>query len=208
MTKSEKFRQTLTIGCVIAAFVILMIWFIGGSVGLFETSEGECEVSFQPPTTTVNPDSQFVIQVLITPISDPVKSCKIDIDFDPEYLQVLQVKPVDDFFGNGMYVWASPDVDNNEGYIDDIEAIGYSPITEPGVLCEITFESQLNLGTTSLDFLNLEFTLDWYEAIPVVGFSGEVTVGPEGPPDEAPGFEMLTLIIAVGIALILLRKRK
>jgi len=207
MKKKERFHKTLTIFCVITAFVILMIWFIGSGVGLFETSEGECEVSFQPPTTTVDPDSQFILEVLITPGTIAVAGCGMDIDFDPEYLQVLSVQPSDDFFGTGMYIWASPTIDNTEGYIDDLICIGFMAQTEPGVLCEITFESQLNLGTTPLDFLNLDFT-DNTQNIPVIGFSGEVTVGPEGPPDEAPGFEMLTLIIAVGIALILLRKRK
>jgi hypothetical protein len=190
--------------CVIA----IIIGFLGYYIGIFETAEGECEVSFQPPTTTVDPDSQFVLQVLITPVDNPVRTYEIDIDFDPEYLQVLQVRPSDDFFGTGGYVWLSPTVDNDEGYIDDMQAAASVPATEPGIICEITFESQIILGTTALDFLNLVFTSDGYETIPVIGFSGEVTIGPDKPPSEAPGFEILTFVIALGIALTLIKKRR
>jgi hypothetical protein len=208
MKKNEKLNRMLALICVFAALVVLLIWFIGVNVGMFETSEGELEVSFQPPTTTVDPDSQFVLQVLITPVDNPVKGCGFDIDFDPEYLQVLMVEPSDDLFGTGMYLWFSPDIDNNAGYIDDVIMLGLMlPEAEPGVLCEITFEAQENLGTTALDFLNLDFTDDT-QNIPAIGFSGEVTIGSDDPPAESPGFEIFTLIVAIGIALVILKKRK
>ena len=151
------------------------------------------ELMIIPSSQTVESNESFTVNVSFSP-SEPIKGYELQISFDPTLVKAVSVSEGDIYDGFITY-FNGGNIDNSVGLITNIYGLVVGPgtTTNPGTLCNITFDSKTYSGTSSINFNAVgEWTniVNENDYISINVFDGNVVVdgyeSPPSPPSPPP----------------------
>ena len=115
-------------------------------------------VSVDPLSQNVEPGQTFFVDISCVP-GVSIKSFELNIAFDATYLSANSVVEGDIFNGYNT-LFNGGIIDNEAGYIEMIYdlIIGPGNVTNSGTFIRISFTAKQNIGTSSIDLLNVGVT--------------------------------------------------
>jgi PKD repeat protein len=155
---------------------------------------GDTSISINPSSQTVETSETFIIEVYCVP-GESIKGFELEISFDDSLVKAISVSE-GNIFESYSNFFNSGNIDNSEGIITGIYGliVGQGTTKEPGTLCNITFSSKSNSGTSSISFNKVgERTgvVNEYGYISIEVDNGDITINklddPSEPPSEQPG---------------------
>jgi len=169
MGHKNKTKIRVTIAVVVKLLVIIEIMIFSVQAA------DESEVSIDPASQNVSPNSEFKVNVSCVP-GLPIKAFEFKFSFDASLVQVDSVIEGDIFDGYETY-FNSGVINNNEGTVVDVYGLilGQGNVTEEGSFVCINLTSLVNGGVSQLELYDVGVTNET-QYIPITVNNGSVQV--------------------------------
>jgi hypothetical protein len=163
-------------------------------------------ISIDPIEKNVSVGEQFSLNILIDPEGATVAGADTNVNFDPEYLQVVSVTEGNFFSRGGSTFFHSGTIDNTNGIISISASTLYTggPNTI-GTFATVNFMATGNQGHSDIELMNYHI----YDtaASPIASTKQDGIVNVEGPTPIVSEFSTI-ILSSVGLLGLLLISRK
>lgn len=142
-------------------FYLEIIIIIGILSGSMISAASPVEININPSSQNVENGQEFLVNITIDPVNNPISAAQFDLIFNSSYIEVKNVKEGNLFKqNNAKTIFNSGIINNSKGNIINIWGLitAKSNVTTKGTIATITIYAKNNTGTAPLDLTNVIIT--------------------------------------------------